>query len=208
MKSVITSLLFLFTLIALCGLAGCISTNNPYKEPLPVGFPYYGFLEGDDFKIYESQKELNFFGKAIALDLKDSRMGKVKAQCVDFELDRNTELEGNRGMALVSEYFGSSLQNANAKIDLKADRKLKVEVEGLSFKLDGFGQITVHGIVQMKVNLDKFEKTYCVDLTDKSGDSYSPLKWYSFDTRVGASRKMVSGVVRKAVDQILSDIQL
>ena len=196
-------------MLALIGfLSGCAITSNPYNEPLPIGFPYYGFLPGDDFKIYDSQKKFDFANKTIGFELIDARGSNKNAQCIGFELDRNTELEGNRGMGLVSEYFGTSLQNTNAKFDLKTEPKLRVEVEGLSFKMEGFGQITIHGVVQLKVSRGNLVKTYCVDLTDKDNDPYSPLKWYSFDTRVGACRKMVSAAIRKAVDQILEDLVL
>lgn len=197
---------FFWFLILFFGLVGCITSTNPYRKAVPPGFPYYGFLPGDDYEIYQPMKEFDLKDKSFDFEIVDSRGNKRSVDCIKFELDRNTELEGKVGMSLVSEYFGKTLIGAGARLISDSGKKLKVEVEGLSFQLVGFGLITVHGIIQVRVNYEQKSKTYCVDLTDRDDDPYNPLSWYSFDTRVGASRKMVSAAVRKVVDQVLLDL--
>jgi hypothetical protein len=95
---------------------------------------------------------------------------------------------------------------SNAKVETTAELDLKIEVEHLSFKQIGFGQVAIHGLVQLNVVKNNEAKKYCLNLSDKDNDNYSPLKWYSFDTRIGASRKMASAAMRKAVDQIIEGI--
>lgn len=184
-----------------------VSLKNSYGKNPTAGFLYYGFLKGEDYKYYEIKNPKNLEKLTLDLEVKDSRENVDKVDCADFTLDRNTELEGKVGYELTNDYLIKSFHDSNIKLSNKSNDKILIELEAISFELDNFLQITVHGIVQLNVKYKNNSKRYCVNLTDKDGDPYSPLKWYSFDTRVGASRKMTSGALRKAIDQILEDLQ-
>ena len=128
----IRSLLVSIMLLSLCGCVSkkvltTVNMDNPYNEVLLKGLPSYGFLECDDYQYYETQKAKNLAGLTLNLEIKDLRRDNKIAECVNFELDRNTELEGRLGLGLVSDYVTRSLTESNAKLTSGAKDKILIE---------------------------------------------------------------------------------
>jgi hypothetical protein len=96
------------------------------------------------------------------------------------------------------------IQNSNGKIDATSPKKITVELKGLSFRLIGAIYIVAHGFVQFDVTSPSLGKTYCSDMTDHDPDA--PLKWYSVVTRKTATRVIVSGSMRRAVENFVRDL--
>lgn len=165
---------------------------------------YYGYLPGTDYKLLKPEGSIDLKGKTYALEFRDNRGNKNKLNCFEYPLDRETELEGDMGMGLFRESVNSIIQNSNGKIDATSPNRITVELNGLSFKLIGAIYIVAHGVVQFNVTSPALNKTYCSDMTDHDPDA--PLKWYSFVTRKTATRLIVSGSMRRAVENFVRDL--
>lgn len=165
---------------------------------------YYGYLPGTDYKILKPEGEIDLNGKTYALEFKDNRGGNNKIDCSGYTLDRETELEGDLGMQFFRESITSMIQNSNGKIDAASPNKITLGLNGLSFKLIGAIYLVAHGFVQFDVTSPALNKTYCSDMTDHDPDA--PLKWYSLVTRKTATRLIVSGSMRRAVESFVRDL--
>ena len=165
---------------------------------------YYGYLPGTEYKFLKPINNMNLEGKSFSINFKDNRGDTNRISCSELTLDRKTELEGDLGMQYLSESVISMIKNCNGKIDPNSPDKFTIELEGLSFELIGVGYIVAHGLVQFKVTSASLNKTYCSDMTDS--DSDSPLKWYSLTTRQSGSRMMVSGAMRRSVENFAKDL--
>jgi len=165
---------------------------------------YYGYLPGTDYKLMKPITAIDLKGKAFNLEFKDARGNNNRISCSEFSLDRETELEGNLGMEYIRQSVVTMIQNSNGKIDSSAPNKIVVELKGLSFALIGFGYIVPHGFVEFSVTSPYLNKTYCSDVTDHDEDS--PIKSYSFATRKSASRLIVSGSVRRTVENFVKNL--
>jgi hypothetical protein len=165
---------------------------------------YYGYLPGTDYKFLKPESSIDLHGKTFDVQIKDSRGAIRKINCSEYELDRETELEGTLGMEYFSKNLVSMIEGANGRIDPQSPTKVVVELEGMSFKLIGVFYAVGHGFVQFKVSSPSVNKTYCSDMTDHDDDA--PLKWYSFVTRKTASRLMVSGSLRRATEGFVKDL--
>lgn len=102
-------------------------------------------------------------------------------------------------------YVVKMVANSNGTIDPKSSTKITVRLEGLSFRLIGYGFARAHGLVQFTVSSHFSEKTYCSDMTDRDEDA--PLKWYSLVTRKTGARVIVSGSLRRAVESFVKDLE-
>lgn len=165
---------------------------------------YYGYLPGTEYKMLKPMAEIDLKGKAFNIELKDSRGSNDHISCSEYTLDRETELEGNVGMEYLRQSVISMIQNSNGKVDSCAPDNLIVELQGLSFKLIGAGYIVAYGFVEFKATSSYLNKTYCSDMTDHDEDA--PLKWYSLVTRKTATREIVSGSMRRAVESLVKDL--
>jgi len=166
---------------------------------------YYGYLPGTDYKYYEPQQTINLGGRSFAFVFIDARGSSTKISCSEVTLDRETELEGELGFMYFSGYVMKMVANSNGTIDPNSSTKITVRLEGLSFRLIGYGFARVHGLVQFTVSSHFSEKTYCADMTDRDEDA--PLKWYSLVTRKTGARVIVSGSLRRAVESFVKDLE-
>ncbi len=165
----------------------------------------YGFLPGTDYKFYKPIQNIDLQGARLSLEFVDNRDNRDSIVCSEHNLDLKTELEGGLGFSYFKEYIQTMIKESNGILDTKSETKIKLKLEALSFKLIGFGYIVAHGFIQFEVKSDYLDKRYCSDMTDKDEDA--PLKWYSFVTRKTASRIMVSGSSRRAIEELLVDLQ-
>lgn len=164
-----------------------------------------GYLPGADYEVYKSQKQINLQGKVYKIEIIDNRVGKNKVQCWPNPIDRSTELEGAVGLSLIKSYVEKSIINANGKISETNGIPLQVKLNGSSFILYDFLNITAIGLNEIDVVYNNKNKVYCAHASDKDDDA--PLKWYSVDTRIGAARKLSSHAVRLNIDKVLQDIE-
>lgn len=165
---------------------------------------YYGYLPGTEYKVMKPMTEIDLKGKAFNIEFKDARGSANRISCSEFTLDRGTELEGSLGMEYLRQSVVMMIQNSNGKVESSAPNILVVELKGLSFNLIGFGYIVPHGFVEFSVTSPYLNKTYCSDMTDHDEDS--PIKSYSFATRKSASRLIVSGSMRRAVENFVKNL--
>jgi len=165
---------------------------------------YYGFMPGTDYKIFKLQKSYDLKSNSFAIEYIDSRENVNRIDCSEYNLDRNTELEGELGFKLLQESINKSIENSNGKIDRISDNKYIIKLEGISFKLIGVGFIVAHGFIQFEVIHNGQIKKYCSDMTDMDNDS--PLHWYSLVTRKTGSRLILSGSLNRAVENFVKDL--
>lgn len=165
---------------------------------------YYGYLPGTEYKLLKPMGAIDLKGKAFNIEFKDGRGSRDHISCSDYTLDRLTELEGSPGMEFLRQAIVTMIEASNGKVDSSAPDKVVVELDGLSFKLIGAVYIVAHGFVEFKVTSPLLNKTYCSDMTDHDADA--PLKWYSLVTRKTATREIVSGSMRRAVESFVKDL--
>ena len=165
---------------------------------------YYGYLPGTEYQLPKPINNIDLKGKTFNLEFKDSRGRTNRISCSKHTLDRATELEGDLGMRYLRQSIEAMIVNSKGKLYSRAPDKLVIELDGVSFKLIGAVYIVAHGFVQFKVSSPYLNKTYCSDMTDHDEDA--PLKWYSLVTRKTASRLMVSGSMRRAVESFVRNL--
>jgi hypothetical protein len=165
---------------------------------------YYGYLPGTEYKLLKPVTTIDLKGRAFNIEFKDSRGNTDHISCSDYTLDRETELEGNFGMEFLRQEVTTMIEASNGKVDPSAPDKVVVDLNGLSFKLIGAFYIVAHGFVEFRATSPYLNKTYCSDMTDHDKDA--PLAWYSFVTRKTATRLMVSGSMRRAVESFVKDL--
>lgn len=167
---------------------------------------YYGYLPGTSYKFYKPINIIDLKGKSYDITFKDSRSNIREIECSPHSLDRNTELEGNMGFSYFQQYVTQFVENNNGSIDGASLNQVTFELEALSFRLVGAFYIVMHGFVQVRVSTPNFSKVYCADMTDHDQDA--PLKWYSLVTRKTATRLIVSGAVRRVLEDIMTDLAI
>jgi hypothetical protein len=166
---------------------------------------YYGYLNGDEYPIYKNTDQIDLNRKEFHIEIVDSRLGQSAVECAPHEIDRNTELEGHRGIQLLKEYIEQSIMNANGQISESSSNIVHIELMAISFNLSGFVDISSTGVSQILVKYKKKTKSYCSQVSDK--DKNSPLKWYSVETRKNISRKISSFAMRVNIDKLLQDLK-
>jgi hypothetical protein len=175
--------------------------------PLIAGatFPEHGFLGGKKFTFYPTINKYDFKGlktRVEVYDLRDS-LHLTHAPCSSVELTNSSEFAGLAGAKKVVEYFDTLFKQSGFVPDSTSTDTLKVNLNALDNRLIGFGSITAHGIIVMRVTWGAFSKTYCVDITDK--DPHSPIGRNAFVTRKTATRVIQSAAIREAIEQLLID---
>lgn len=173
----------------------------------PVGKTLkYGFLPGGNYQYYAPINKIDLKGESFNLVITDARSGITSVSCSNIVLDRNTELEGEKGSNFFANYCRAMVVANNGVVDRSSQKTIYIKLKGLSAQYYGFGFIKVHGLVEFNVLFNDFEKTYCSDMVD--GDEDAPLKATSFATRKGALRKMVSGSTRRGLEMFMQDLAM
>ncbi len=166
---------------------------------------YYGYLPGTDYKIMKPLKSYDFKNQTINPNILDFRENVENISCTKTILDRNTELEGNTGLKLFKEAITRSLTDSKFTIDNNSQNTYNIKLNAISFQILGIGYIEPHGFIQFQVEHNGITKTYCSDMTDTDDDS--PIAWYSVQTRKSATRAIVSGSLRRAVESFIKDLE-
>lgn len=183
---------YLVVAMAIFLLSGCYSTLQ------------YGYLPGGDYQYYSPMNPVDLQGVKYRIEVVDNRRG-FNISCVDFRIDRNTELEGVTGYDFFNSYVRAMIEANNGVVDPNSENILSVELTGLSAQYFGFGFVRVYGLVEFNATNDNFKKQYCSAMLD--GDEDAPLGKYSVATRKGALRKIVSGSTRRALEELVHDLQ-
>ena len=165
-------------------LSGCYSTLH------------YGYLPGGEYKYYAPSSRVDLRGERFRLEITDDRRG-FAISCSNFRIDRNTELEGSKGFDFFSSYVRAMIEANNGIVDPDSDNVIMVNLTGLSAEYQGFGYARVYGLVEFNVVVEGYRKAYCSQMAD--GDEGAPVGKYTFATRKGAMRKMVSGSTRRVL---------
>ncbi|MBL7113954.1 MAG: hypothetical protein ISS19_18595 [Bacteroidales bacterium] len=164
--------------------------------------PEHGFLPGKKFKFYPTITKYDFFGKKFRVELFDDReiLKLKKIQCSELEFTNTSEFSDPNCIFKISQYIDTLFKQSNAILDTTAYDTLVVTLEGIDARLLGHGYVRVHGLCQMKIKYHDFNKTYCIDITDK--DHNSPISPNAFVTRLTATRIMASISMREIIEQI------
>ncbi len=164
---------------------------------------YYGYLPGGDFQYYAPHNKIDLEGEHFRLEVLDERHG-FGMSCVEFRVDRNTELEGAKGFEFFSAYVRAMIEANNGVIDHESEKIITIKLTGLSAQLIGFGYVKVYGLVEFNATVNDFHSSYCSSMVD--GDADAPAGKFSIATRKGALRKMVSGSTRRALEAFIKDL--
>jgi hypothetical protein len=164
---------------------------------------HYGYLPGGDYQYYKPLEKVDLGGEKFRLEIMDNRKG-FSIACSNFRLDRNTELEGETGYDFFRAYVRAMIEANNGIVDPESDNIIRIELTGLSAQYEGYQYVRVYGLVEFNTYTDSFQKRYCSVMVD--GDDDAPLGKYSFDTRKGALRKLVSGSSRRALEEFMHDL--
>lgn len=163
----------------------------------------YGFLPGKDFSYIENKDLGGLEGHSFNFEFIDSRPDITSISSFKGSLDRETELEGIKGFDFFQTFFIKAILEAGGTIDNRKE-KILIHLNAISFSLTGFIKITVHGVVDFSTTSNVIQKTYSVNMKD--GDNDAPLGKNSFATRKTASRLMVSGALRRAMNLYIRDL--
>jgi hypothetical protein len=172
-------------------LSGCYNTLH------------YGYLPGGDYQYYAPLSPVDLKGERFRLEVIDNREG-FNISCSNFRIDRNTELEGSTGFDFFSAYVRAMIEENKGIVDQTSNNIIRLELSGLSAEYQGYGYVRVYGLVEFHAALGDFHRAYCSQMAD--GDDGAPVGKYSFDTRKGALRKMVSGATRRALEEFMHDL--
>jgi hypothetical protein len=169
--------------------------------------PEHGFLPGKAFKFYPTLNRYDFGGKKMRVEIYDERdsLQLIKLDCSETAINNGSEFKGYNGAEKVAEYFDTLFKQSGLVTDSLAQDTVKIHLQALDNRLIGFGEITAHGLCQMRIEYKNALKVYCVDITDKS--PHSPIGKNAFVTRKTATRVIQSASIREAIEQFLSDIK-
>lgn len=167
----------------------------------------YGFLPGKKFPFYKLIGNYDLMGKRISIRLTDERKaaGLETISCSDIPLRNQTEFKDEYGVEVTRQYFFQLLADANAITDSLADDILEIEIQALDARLVGFGNITAHGLCQLKITYQGESVVLCTDLTDK--DPHSPVSSKAWVTRKTATRIILSAAIRETVEKTIVSIK-
>lgn len=128
-----------------------------------------------------------------------------KIGCSELTIENTSELYSPQTIYKLETYIDSLFYQANINIDSTAYKKIIIRLQAIDSRLIGFGKIKVHGLCQLKISMDSFEKIYCCDIVD--GDKNAPLGSNAVVTRKTASRFMASASIRECIEQFLFDLK-
>ena len=174
---------------------------------VPIIIPEHGFLPGRKFPLYSITEKYDFNNERINVILFDDRdsLKLKKIECSDVEITNESEISSPQMIFKIREYIESLFSQSKIIIDSTSNKVLEIRLEAIDSRLIGIGSIKVHGLCQLKIKTDSFDKIYCTDIVD--GDKNAPLKPTSFVTRKTASRFMTSAAIRETIEKILSDLK-
>lgn len=169
--------------------------------------PEHGFLPGRAFKFYPTLNKYDFGGKKLRVEIYDERdsLKLTSVECSTVPLTNSSEFKGANGAGKVLEYFDTLFTQSNIIVDSSSADTLRVHLLALDTRLIGFGDITAHGLCQLRVEYKGVSKGYCEDITDKS--PHSPIGRNAFITRKTATRVIQSASLREIIEQILADLK-
>ncbi len=172
-----------------------------------ISYDEHGFLPGKKFPIYSNVEKFNFKGKTVSVKIFDDRLSEKidKIECSDLKLTNTSELANPQSIIKIKDYIEKIFANSNLNIDSTSVDKIEFRLEALDSRLYGVGYIKAHGLCQMKIKFNNFEKIYCTDIVD--GDKNSPLSASAFVTRKTATRFMASASIRENIEKFLIDIR-
>ena len=90
-------------------------------------------------------------------------------------------------------------------MDSTSTDTLHVNLQAIDSRLIGVGNISAHGLCQMKIKYHDHIKTYCTDITDS--DKNSPISPTAFVTRLSATRIFASASIREVIEQFFIDLK-
>jgi len=208
MKKLLTTLTLVFILSNAYAQAHLIAyfISGAAASILPT-YGEHGYLPGKKFKYYPTIDHYDFGGQKIRVELYDNREQSQlkKIDCSEMEMNNKSEYAGPLGAQTFGEYLQKLFPEAGLNIDLAAADTLKIYLEALDSRLIGFGNITVHGLCQVHVQLHDFNRSYCRDITDK--DPHSPVGKNAFVTRSTATRIITSASIREVIEQFFIDFK-
>ncbi|HWB28802.1 MAG TPA: hypothetical protein VG738_25185 [Chitinophagaceae bacterium] len=169
--------------------------------------PEHGFLPGRAFKFYPALEKYDFGGKKLRVEIYDERdsLKLTSVECSTIPLTNSSEFKGVNGAEKVVEYFDTLFRQSNIIVDSLSTDTLKIHLLALDNRMIGFGNITAHGLCQLRVEYKGISKGYCEDITDKS--PHSPIGKNAFVTRKTATRVIQSASLREIIEQILVDLK-
>lgn len=167
----------------------------------------YGFLPGKKFPFYKSIITHDLKGAKIWIKLVDERktLALETTSCSDLPLKNQTEFNGESGANAMRQYFSRLFTDAHAILDSAADEIINVELQALDARLLGFGNITAHGLCQIRITYQGQTQLICVDITDK--DPHSPIGPKAWVTRKTAVRVILSAAIRESVEKVLNLVE-
>lgn len=166
-----------------------------------------GFLPGKKFPIFSTIEDYDFQGLRLKVEIYDDRE-KLKLEsikCSDIRIKNKTEFSSPQTIFKIQQYVDTLFSQSKILIDSTSSEKIEIRLEALDSRLIGFGVIKVHGLCQMKIRYNDFEKVYCTDIVD--GHEHSPLGAKAFVTRKTATRYMASASIRENIEQFLIDLK-
>lgn len=169
--------------------------------------PEHGFLPGRKFPIYPSVSSFDFENQSYRVELIDDRFNLhlKRIGCSTLTIENTSELASPQTIYKLRDYVDSLFSQAHLKIDSSATKKIEIRLQAIDSRLIGFGKIKVHGLCQLKIITDSFEKVYCCDIVD--GYKNAPLGSNAIVTRKTASRFMASASIRECLEQFLYDLK-
>lgn len=169
--------------------------------------PEHGFLPGRKFPIYPTINPFDFESKSYRVELMDDRFNLhlTEIECSTLSIDNTSELSSPQTIYKIKEYIDSLFSQSHLEIDSSAIQKIEIRLQAIDSRLIGFGKIKVHGLCQLKIKTDSFEKVYCCDIVD--GDKNAPLGSNAVVTRKTASRFMASASIRECLENFLYDLK-
>jgi hypothetical protein len=182
----------------------------PWEIEAEIGkkiVPEHGFLPGKKFQFYPTIDKYDFGGLKMRVELYDQRdsLKIIKIDCSETEINNKSEFVGEPGAIKAKEYFQTLCPASGIILDSIASDTLKVYLQALDSRLLGFGNITAHGLCQMKMSYKNISRSYCIDITDKS--PHSPIGKNAFVTRKTGTRVILSASIREAIELFFADLK-
>ncbi len=183
------------SIVALCLLLCSCSSVGKTLE--------YGYLPGGKYKYYAPLTPVDLHGKRYRLKILDNRT-ENRIECAESTIPRNSELEGQRGYQFFSNYLRAMIERNHGMVDDASQDIIEVKLRAISGDLKMVVYGHVYGLVEFDAKVGKFDKRYCSVMKD--GDKNAPVGKFSFSTRKGALRKLVSASTRKALEEFMQDL--
>ncbi len=165
-------------------LTSCVSSSLNYSYLPDSYYHYYKPLKPVDLK---SERF-----KVVIIDKRDNN----RIDCSDFDLPRDTALEGSYGLDYFKYYLRAMIEANNGIFDQENGKEITIELTGLSSKIYGFVYYRLYGFAAFKATYQGKVKKYC-SVMETGGDN-APVSKFSFHlTSEHAARVYASAAVNK-----------